>query len=64
MFKAISSICTGAALESITGDSTVTTVGTGYVDDVKINVTAKNIEPQEESMIWRKINYIAQKWEE
>ena len=64
MFKAISSICLEAELVLIKGDSKVTTVGIRYFDDVILNVTAATTEPQDNTMIRRKIKPICQKWKE
>ena len=63
MFKAISSVCKGAEIAEIEGKKKITTVGTGYVDDVTLNITVEDNENQEEGIVRRKLKQIAQKWE-
>ena len=64
MFQAISSVCKGAEIIGIENNTKLSTVGTGYVDDVTLNITVDNTEDQTESMVRRKIKHIAQTWEE
>ena len=55
MFYAISSVCIGAALAAVEGNWTVTTVGTGYVNDVTLKMIVDESESQDKSVVCRKL---------
>ena len=63
MFTALSSICTGFMVGCIKGLEILTTVGTGYVDDVTLFVSLDPKEPQTEEQVKKRIQRMASKWE-
>ena len=63
MFTALSAICTGFLTTCIEGLCTLSTVGTGYVDDVTLMVTTTFDEPQTEVYVQNKIKNMATIWE-
>jgi len=63
MFTALSAICTGFKATCIKGIEWITTVGTGYVDDVTLMTTVDFDEPQTEHRVKAKIYKMANRWE-
>lgn len=63
MFTALSAICNGLIMTCIEGIKKLTTVGTGYVDDVTLFVFTKSSDPQTEKQVHKQIKFIATKWE-
>ncbi len=63
MFTALSAICTGFLTTCIEGIYTLSTVGTGYVDDVTLMVTTTFEEPQTEVHVKTKVKHMATIWE-
>ena len=63
MFTALSSICNGLIVFCVKGLEYLTTVGTGYVDDVTLIVSLEREDPQTEGKIKNKVKHMAAKWE-
>ena len=64
MFSAISSVCLGFAFSCIQQLHKVSSVGTGYVDDVTLGLSIQRDQKQTESMVLRQIKRMAQLWEQ
>ena len=63
MFKALSSVCLGFVLHCIQNVRTVTTVGTGYVDDVMLGLSVPRDRDQSEHNVRKYIKMMSQIWE-
>ncbi len=63
MFTALSSICNGLIVCCVKGMEYLTTVGTGYVDDVTLVVSLEREGPQTECKVKNKVQQMAAKWE-
>ena len=63
MFKAISSICSGFTASNITQKENLSTVGTGYVDDVTLVSSTQRDQAQTYSMVKNQIKQMGQVWE-
>ena len=64
MFAALLSVCTGFVLNCVQSILNVTTVGTGYVDDVTLGVTVHREQKQTENSVFRLIKFMKQLWEQ
>ena len=63
MFTALTSICDGLVVCCIKGLEYLTTVGTGYVDDVTLVVSLAPEDPQTELNVKQKLQKMASTWE-
>ena len=63
MFAALSSVCVGFVMTCVTNIKKVTSVGTGYVDDVTLGLSLPRDEQQTEHMVHKKIKQMSQLWE-
>ena len=64
MFAAISSVCIGFAMTCVQKISQVTTVGTGYVDDVTLGLSVTRERPQTETKVRTLLQRMGQIWEQ
>ena len=64
MFAALSAVCTGFVLNCVQSILNVTTVGTGYVDDVTLGVTLHREQKQTETSVFKLIKFMGQLWEQ
>ena len=62
MFKAISSVCIGFAITCVQAVEQVTTVGTGYVDDVTLGLSIPKEEDQTERAVYKHMKQMSQLW--
>ena len=63
MFTAISSVCLGFVMNCVQAINQVTTVGTGYVDDVTLGLSLPHDTEQTENMVFKHIKKMSQLWE-
>ena len=63
MFLALSSVCHGLVLSCVEQIKTVTTVGTGYVDDVTLGLSVPRDQKQNENTVYKYIKQMSQLWE-
>lgn len=63
MFAALSPVCIGFALTCVEHINHVTTVGTGYVDDVTLGLLLPRDQPQNKYMVYKYIQKMGQLWE-
>ena len=64
MFVAFSSVCWGFALMCVQQLQRVTTVRTGYVDDVTLGLSVNRDQAQTENTVQRQIQRMGQLWEQ
>ena len=64
MFTAISAICTGFSTSCVQKETTISTVGTGYVDDVTLGMSIPKKKEQTYEMVRRQIKKMGQIWEQ
>ena len=63
MFAALSSVCWGFAYTCVEQLMTVTSVGTGYVDDVTLGLSVRKEHPQNETTVKNQLKRMSQLWE-
>ena len=63
MFAALSSICFGFVMSCVESIQQVTTVGTGYVDDVTLSLSIPRELKQDEKTVYKYIKRMSQLWE-
>ena len=63
MFAAISSVCIGFAMTCVNKISQITSVGTGYVDDVTLGLSVPRDQPQTGYKVYQHIKKMGQLWE-
>ena len=63
MFVALSSVCLGFVMKCVENIKEITTVGTGYVDDVTLGVSVPNTQQQSEKNVHSHIRKMGQLWE-
>ena len=64
MFSALSSVCLGLVLSCVQQIQRVTTVGTGYVDDVTLGLSIPRKQKQNEKTVCKYIKRMSQLWEQ
>ena len=64
MFKAISAICTGFNTSCIQNRSNISTVGTGYVDDVTLGMSVSRLQKQTYGTARNQIKKMGKTWEQ
>ena len=63
MFSALSAVCWGFVFTCVQQVSRVTSVGTGYVDDVTLGLSVSDNQPQTEHTVHKQIHRMGQLWE-
>ncbi len=63
MFTAMKAVCWGVAMHCVEKIFSVSTVGTGYVDDVTLGLSVPKDQPQTEHMVYKHIKRMGQLWE-
>ncbi len=63
MFTALSLVCVGFAMKCVQQIQSMSTVGTGYVDDVTLGLSVPRFQPQTENMVYKHIKRMSQVWE-
>lgn len=63
MFRAISSVCLGFAMSCVQAIQQISTVGTGYVDDVTLGLSLPSDVAQTEHMVYKHLKRMSQLWE-